>query len=382
MADPPFFRTSGLDVSPQISGRRTVAADAATGEMLLSDPVAGTLRLAEMRGLRRLPGTTTAGPGGDYARVTDAIAAAVAALDPRVPSPASVTLTPGVIDENIVVPKESWVQLTAIGRVRLQASTPGPVLYVAGGDRATRLEMRSLELDNLGDDPAILVEGGIGGVVLGAQHCLVQSEGSRSPALRVSGLCEATLDGCELRAAAGPAAVEATGSVSLAMTGCSLRGGAAVSTTGKWLLDNSRMDGPGFVELTVETARYWGSRIEGALVVGGRAEIVSSDLARLELEDGAQADASLSKLRSVVDNPNAALNVDKAAGEVSFAGAAAATVLFAVPRMDNNYEVSFTLQDRPAGDEVPWLSAREKEGFEIRFLSPQTLQVSWAVSTL
>lgn len=383
MATPPFFRVSGLSLSPQLPGERTIAADPKTGEMVFADPVVGSLRLAEMRGLRGIPGTVTAGPGGDYASISAAVAAAVAATDPRSGLPASVTLMPGITAEGILVPKESWVQIAAVGRAQV-VSPGGPALIVEGGNRPTRLELRGVDLTCAGASSALAVVGGTGGVVLEAEACRLESRDPRASAVTSEGLADIALLRCDVRALGGSAALSIVGQADARVEACNLRGGMTASTTGKWLLDRSWIEGPCIAEAkSASPARFWGSRLEGGgLLLGGPCEIVGCDVQYLELADGAQVDASLSKLRQVSPTTKAWLSVDRLAGDAAFMGSDTLTVIFDVPRISDVYEVVLMLRDRPAGDEVPWLSRREKEGFEVQFLSRQSVQVGWVVSSL
>ena len=206
----------------------------------------------------------------------------------------------------------------------------------------------------------------------------------RQPAVLSTGPSTLTLTRCEVAAWAGPAALYAEGSSSLLARSCSFRGGATVEISGKCQIESSWLEG--FSALRSRTAaasRLWNSRFWGdGLRLGGPAEIVGCDVQHLELEDGAQVDASLSKLRDVAPTGKAWLSTDRAAGEATFPSTDALIVEFKVPRVDDAYEVALTLRDRPAGDEVPWLGRRFREGFEIRFLTPQSVRVGWVVSSL
>ena len=78
-------------------------------------------------------------------------------------------------------------------------------------------------------------------------------------------------------------------------------------------------------------------------------------------------------------NPVAILSSALSSTE-SFAAVASVPVTFDIPQPDDNYQVAFELDDRPANDEVPWVTAKVASGFTINFNTAQTLGVSWQVT--
>lgn len=370
-----FFRTSGLSVAPQLLGTREIAADPKTGELLLSDPVAGILRLSDLKGLRKLPGAVTAGPGGDYPSVSEAVEVAVAAVPAGVP--AVVVIAPGSLSESIVVPPAAWVQIVALGRVLVRAPA-GPALKVSGQDKAARIELYDLDLTSLEPGPVVVLQGGTGKVSLEVSGCRVFAEDARSPLVLVGGGFDVALDRCILHSPGTALSFEAAG---LSLAGCAVRGDLKVAAK---TLAFDQVQATALSSLRVmgsEVAGLRGSRFRD-LVLGGAAEVENCTVDHLELEDGAQVVASLSNVKRVTPTQAAALDLDRLAGEASFAGSNSLQVLFDVPRTTADYQVSFVLHDRPAGDEVPWLSKRRREGFELRFLSPQTVGVGWMIMCL
>ena len=78
-------------------------------------------------------------------------------------------------------------------------------------------------------------------------------------------------------------------------------------------------------------------------------------------------------------NPVAVLR-SALSGTESFAAAASVSVTFDIPQPDDNYQVAFELDARPANDEVPWVTGKVASGFTINFNTAQTLGVSWQVT--
>lgn len=376
------FRVDSLSISPQMAGAREVSADPKTGELLLADPVAGVWRLADLTGLQKLPGIITAGPGGQYSSVNDALSAAVDAWDSRTGLPAMVAIVPGVVREPIRVPQQAWVSISAIGEVLLRAGPENPAVLVQGGTRPTRADLYGLDMGCDGGAPTLDLQGGIGGAILGVRDCRIRSQDIHAAALRVEGLTQLAVRRSELYAPPRSVALQVSGNADVSISSSLLSGGFSVSTIGKWLLEHSTVDGSSLGEFgPSKAAVFWGNRMVGEYLLGGPIELTGCELDSLAVEKGARMDARRSLLRKVEPNADAALEVDRTHGVADFVNADTARVDFPVPRIRPDYQVSLTLLERPAGDEVPWLSKWDRHGFEVAFFSAQTLRVMWAVAS-
>lgn len=376
------FRVDSLRISPQLAGERGIAADTGSGELLFSDPVAGQRRLADLVGLRQLPGIITAGPGGQFASVNEAMKAAAGSWDRRSGLPALVAVVPGVVREPLVVPKEAWISLAALGPVVVRVDGPDPAILLQGGNQPTRLELAGLELDCAGAASAIDVRGDVGGAILGMQDCQLRSWGPRTAALHSEGLAQLQLRRSQLYASAGSVALQVSGNAGLDLDSVLLSGGFSASTSGSWFFGNSRVAGPSIGEFTsTDPAVFWNCRLAGEFLLGGVLDIAQCYIESLAVEKGSQVVVRSSQVNKLDPTSEASVDLDSYRGVAEFAGTDVSRVRFPIPRLRSNYHVTLTLLDRPAGDEMPWVSRLDRGGFDVSFLSPQSLLVLWAVSS-
>lgn len=85
--------------------------------------------------------------------------------------------------------------------------------------------------------------------------------------------------------------------------------------------------------------------------------------------------------RGTVTGATATLAEPIQSGSVSFVAVSSVAVPFSVPHPDTDYHITPTLVGAaPAGQEVPYVTAKTVSGFTLNFTSPQTLTVEWSVS--
>lgn len=380
MSDAPLpFEADEVQVAPGLPGMRRIYGDPATGSMVLEDPVLGRLPLSSLGGVRPGPTYSIVGQGGDALDLASGFAILT---DKPVPTsgPQSLLLLPGVSTRPARVLPGSRVAVSAVGAHVVQA-TPGsglPTVQVNGSALSpTRVSFDGVLFGADPDVPVVSV-GGDGGSTsrLVLRRCEVLDS---APPVRVAFLTSVQayveIVACTL---AGPAVVDARSST-VVLRDAQVRGDMSVVGPSSTLtIEGSRVDGTLSAQGNVQV---FGSRITAMYVMRGSVVTLQHSVVEtLTLEDGATVLASTSRVGAVAGDPRGIYDPDRASGVLSFSGESDKAVEFANPRVAANYVVVLTVNDRPAGDEVPWVFGPDEKGFTIRFLSSQSLDVSWILT--
>lgn len=380
MSDAPLpFELDELQVAPGLAGQRRIYGDPATGSLVFEDPVLGRLPLSALGGVRPGPTYSIVGQGGD---AVDLAGGFVILTDKPYPSagPQSLLLLPGVSSVPARVVPGQRVAVSTVGTHVVQAKFGSglPTVQVNG----TALLPTSVSFDGVlfGADPDVPVIALLGEGGRTSRLRLRRCEGLESaPPVRVALLVaiegSVELDSCSL---SGPAVVDARSSA-LVVRDTLLRGNvSAVGPGASLLLERSRLDGTLSVQGNVQV---FGSRVASMYVLRGSVVSLQNSLVEeLTLEAGVTVVTSESRVGVMRGDPTAVYDTDRTSGVMTFAGDSDKIVEFPNPRLAANYVVNLTVNDRPAGDEVPWVFGPDEKGFTIRFLSAQSLDVSWTLT--
>ncbi len=380
MSDDPLpFEADEVQVAPGLSGVRRIYGDPATGSLVFEDPVLGRLPLSALGGVRPGPTYSIVGQGGD---AVDLAGGFVLLTDKPYPAagPQSLILLPGVSEAPARVIPGQRVAVSAVGAhvVRAKPGSGLPTVQVNGtAIRATFVSFGGVVFGADPDVPVISVggEGGRTGHLRLVRCETLESAPPGRAAFLVAVQATVEVASCSL---AGPALIDTRESF-VTLRDTQVRGNVSVVGPGSTLLlEGSRVDGTLIVQGNVQV---FGSRITSMYVMrGSTVSLCNSVVNGLSLEAGATVTSEGSRVDAVGGDSTAVFDTDRASGVLSFLSEADKRFDFANPRLATNYVVNLTVNDRPAGDEVPWVFGADEKGFTVRFLSTQSLDVAWTLT--
>lgn len=346
------FEVDELRVSPGLEKTRRIFGDPIRG-MVFEDPVAGVVPLSAIGSWRAGPGWALVGPGG-YSEISHAFdslrgGGSVVVLPGRSKLPSTLKGFVGSMDfvgshlAQVEGSKEPFLTLTGSQTLPVRLGVRNAVFGQGSSDVAVRL-----------------------------QTDLVGSCGVRFESCHFSGLSLEGSGQVEIRSSL-------LGGIVLIGSEVQMGGSRADSATlqGKGEIASCKF--AGLVEVSGEFSISYSTFSRLVIRSGSKVTLRSCVVGGLEIQAGAQVVWSDLDLSNQTIDPSAQVSPDRLYGEANFYSESFYNVDFGYVLPDP-YMVHFALMDRPSGDEVPWVSKLNERGFQISFLSRQSLSVRWVLS--
>lgn len=411
MAQDPFL-IDQVDIEPGSAGTRRIKRDAGTGGLAFTDPVAGTLLLSQLAGLRNIPNVFIVGKSGmgaQYTTIQDAlddVPIGASATNPYI-----ILVLSGRYDETINIVRDG-VRLIGWGQPEIRSA----------------LETTP---DALGADHTLIVSAQLGTIPRTTiiENFIISNVHSTKAAVRVVGAAASTvgnagitLRNCSLRANS------AVGNYTLWASACNdilIEGGAwqEASDLGLLLLQEvsvfraTGVEGLGALSLRYDTAEdepangggsytfnqcpnialntamptpvavdcagagrveFNGCSLNTATFSGDRTLTARGTVfGSLTLSE--TVEATLSNCVHGATNVNATAVLDESVkgGTEAFGAVASVAVVFDLPFSDAAYQVGVEVDSQPANDEPWWVTGKAATGFTINFATAQTLTATW-----
>lgn len=411
MAQDPLL-VDQISIEPGSTGTRLINR-ASDGSIQFTDPVVGTKTLSAIAGLGSITGVMVVGQTGKYIAIQTAIDAVP--VSSSVTNPYLVLVMPGVYTEDVTIYRDG-VFLVGLGGVTIQSaleSTPDAVgadhtvtIKADLGSIPKKVVIENVRITNAHQNKAcVYLEGGAASTV-GSTSILLKdlelvssSASGNRPIKAVSinnlkmqgGSCAGshalsllTVEECASAVFEGVSDLTAmqldydTGGTLPSVTGSvyELRQCANVANASALATPfSSTLLGAGSLALI-------GCSNVSDVSVGGNnvVNISNSSIGDLVILDTVSVTVLSSWKGAVTAAPGASLEEPIQRGAVAFAAVTAVTVTFAVQQTDDSYSISVEVDDRPVGDETPWITSKSVTGFDINFFSAQTLNAYWTLS--
>lgn len=360
------YEADEIRIAPAQGQVRRIYGDPVRG-LLFEDPIVGVVPLSAVGAWRAGPGWALVGPGG-YPEISHAIDSL------RTQGGGSVLVLPGRSKLPSQIGPGQFYSLSYLGDHPAQAGTGmDPALAIQGAipNQAGVEIFRGRFVSGL-NGPAILAQSDR------VDACLVQIEDCKFSAEPTSSQPAIQAENSHIQVARS----RLEGAENLHLRGCQ------VEISDSVLMGSSALVGSGSIQscqvhkvLDLQGQYRVGASQLDTLVIrsGSQVTLQACEVARLEVQDGATLQLSGTQLGDVKISPGAVVDHEILTGEVAFSGLSSMVVQFGFQRPSSDYVVGLTLTDRPAGDEIPWVSGWDRSGFEIQFLGAQTLRVQWVL---
>lgn len=408
MAQDPL-KVDQLQIEPGSAGTRLISADPVSGALRFQDSVAAATNLHSLAGVGTVANVLVVGKSGLGAQYTtiqsalDDIPASASAANPYV-----VLVMSGVYTENLTLYRDG-VALVGIGRPVLRAAADDHTLLIVeqGGTVPNTGLVQGFRVENAYDNKAaIRVQGGAGSTLASSGISFVDCSLDGGSAGGNYALYATAVNTLFLQGVTATGGVFSTvtlqevGTLSWTSGSCptglfvrydtgspepsgGIVGGYSFSGLGH-IGVSSGLNPTSQVSLTggIQEAKFHGCthtflQVTGTEAVSLYGGVVVALQALGTFGVSFYAGAELGTVAA--SDPTCTLRAS-VNGTAAFAAAASAVVTFDVPQPDDSYQVAFELDDRPANDEVPWVTAKTASGFTINFNTAQTLGVSWQVT--
>lgn len=400
-----------ISVEPGASGTRLINR-AADGSLQLSDPVTGTVTLAQVAGLGSITGVFVVGQSGQYTDIQTAIDAVPSGASAS--NPYLILVMPGVYTEDVSLYRDG-VYLVGLGGVTLESaleSTPDAVgagstltIEAGGGTIPLNVVVKNLTITNAHQNfAAVRIEGGAGSTVgtgsIRIEDCTLQATSTLSNRpLWASSVNNVVWKGGSCEGSHGTALALVEEVASLTVDGVSNltamqldydSGGTLPSVAGSaYKILSCDALGADSTLPTVFSSELVGQgslRVTGCdsgpdmTFAGDRSFVLSSSrVGDLTLSDTVAVSLYNTPVGTVTSASGTTLRQTPVSGTEAFAAATSVSVTLGTPQPDNSYNVLLTVDAATASTEVPWVSSKTASGFDINFTSAQTLNVTWTL---